>query len=50
MIKNYNNDQERINAMRQAIALREKWWNAVQKGMNREQMEKIGLRAPRIIA
>lgn len=50
MIKRYHNNQEKIDAMRQAITLRQKWVEAVRKGATREEMERMGLKTPNVIA
>ena len=47
--KVYKTPEEKIDAMRQAIELRQKWENAVRDGLSREEMEKIGLKSPRIV-
>lgn len=50
MIKRYQNNQEKIDAMRQAITLRQKWVEAVRKGATREEMERMGLKTPNVVA
>lgn len=50
MVKKYQNNQEKLNAMRNAIALRERWLKAVREGATKEEMEKMGLKAPNIVA
>lgn len=50
MIKKYQNDQEKLNAMRNAIALRERWLKAVREGATKEEMEKMGMKAPNVVA
>ena len=47
--KVYKTPEEKIDAMRQAIELRQKWENAIHEGMSREDMEKIGLKSPKIV-
>ena len=43
--KVYKIPEEKIDAMRQAIELRQKWENAIREGLSREEMEKIGLKS-----
>ena len=50
MVKKSQNNQEKLNAMRYAIALRERWLKAVREGATKEEMEKMGLKAPNIVA
>ncbi|MGM9786333.1 MAG: hypothetical protein ACI3ZS_05790 [Candidatus Cryptobacteroides sp.] len=50
MIKKYQNNREKYNAMRNAIALRERWLKAVREGVSKEEMEKMGMRTPDIVA
>ncbi|MBQ1208856.1 MAG: hypothetical protein II276_03140 [Bacteroidales bacterium] len=50
MIKKYKNNQEKLDAMRQAVALRQKWLQAIRKGATKEEMEKMGLKTPIVIA
>ncbi len=47
--KVYKTPEEKIDAMRQAIDLRQKWENAVRDGLSIEEMEKIGLKSPEIV-
>ena len=47
--KFYKTSEEKMDAMRQAIELRQKWENAIREGLSREEMEKIGLRSPKIV-
>ena len=47
--KVYETPEEKIDAMRQAIELRQKWENAIHEGLSREDMEKIGLKSPKIV-
>ena len=47
--KVYEIPEEKIDAMRQAIELRQKWENAIHEGLSREDMEKIGLKSPKIV-
>ncbi len=47
--KVYKTSEEKIDAMRQAIDLCQKWENAIREGLNREEMEKIGLKSPEIV-
>ncbi|MCQ2137825.1 MAG: hypothetical protein MJY60_03885 [Bacteroidales bacterium] len=49
MIRQYDKNEERIEAFRQAVALRQKWSQAVREGASREQMEGIGLFMPKVI-
>jgi len=37
--KVYKTPEEKIDAMRQAIELRQKWENAIREGQSREEME-----------
>lgn len=48
-MKTYKTPEEKIDAMRQAIELRQKWEKAVRDGATREEMEKMGLKSPIII-
>lgn len=48
-IKTYKTPEEKIDAMRKAIELRQKWEKAISEGLSREEMEKIGLKSPIII-
>ena len=41
--------EQKIDAMRQAIELRQKWENAIREGLSREEMEKIGLKSLKIV-
>lgn len=50
MVRKYQNKQERLDAMRRAIALRQKWVKAVREGATKEEMEKMGLRTPNVVA
>ena len=50
MVRKYKNVQERKDAMRQAIALRQKWLQAMREGATKEEMEKMGLKTPTIVA
>ena len=36
--------------MRQAIALRQKWLQAISEGATKEEMEKMGLKTPTVVA
>ena len=47
--KVYKTSKEKTDAMRQAIELRQKWENAIHEGLSREDMEKIGLKSPKIV-
>ena len=47
--KVYKTPEEKIDAMRQAIELRQKWENAIREGLSREEMEKIGLKSLKIV-
>lgn len=47
--KVYKTPEEKIDAMRQAIELRQKWENAIREGLSREEMEEIGLKSPKIL-
>lgn len=47
--KFHETPEDAKEAMRQAIELRQKWENAVRDGLSREDMEKIGLRSPKIV-
>ena len=47
--KVYKTPEEKIDAMRQAIELRQKWENAIREGLSREEMEEIGLKSPKIV-
>ena len=47
--KVYKTPEEKIDAMRQAIELRQKWENAIHAWLSREDMEKIGLKSPKIL-
>ena len=42
MVRKYKNNQEKLDAMRQAIALRQKWLQAIREGATKEEMEKMG--------
>lgn len=50
MVKRYRNNQEKLDAMRGAIALRQRWVKAIQEGATKEEMEKMGLKTPNVIA
>ena len=50
MVKKYNNNQEKLDAMRKAIALRQLWLKAIHEGASKEEMEKMGLNTPDVIA
>lgn len=50
MVKKYQNNQEKLSAMKNAIALRDRWLKAVREGATKEEMEKMGLKAPNIVA
>ena len=41
MVRKYKNNQEKLDAMRQAIALRQKWLQAIREGATKEEMEKM---------
>lgn len=45
--KVYKTPEEKIDAMRLAIELRQKWENAIREGQSREEMEEIGLKSPK---
>ena len=47
--KVYKTPEEKIDAMRQAFELRQKWENAIREGLSREEMEEIGLKSPKIL-
>ena len=47
--KVYKTPEEKLDAMRKAIELRQKWENAIRKGLSREDMEEIGLKSPKIV-
>ena len=47
--KVYKTQEEKMDAMRQAIELHQKWENAIREGLSREEMEKIGLKSPIIV-
>ena len=47
--KVYKTQKEKIDTMRQAIELRQKWENAIREGLSREEMEEIGLKSPKIV-
>ena len=47
--KVYETPEEKVDAMRQAIELRQKWENAIHAWLSREDMEKIGLKSPKIV-
>ena len=47
--KVYETPEEKIDAMRQAIELRQKWENAIHAWLSREDMENIGLKSPKIV-
>lgn len=48
-LKVYKTPGERIEAMRNAIELRQKWEDAIREGLSREEMEKMGLKSPVIV-
>lgn len=50
MVRKYKNNQEKVDAMRQAIALRQRWLQAIRKGLTKEGMEKMGLKTPTAVA
>lgn len=50
MVRKYQNNQEKLDAIRQAIAVRQKWLKAVREGATKEEMEKMGLKTPAITA
>lgn len=50
MIKEYHTKEEKINAFKAAISLKKKWEEAVRSGASREEMEKMGLKTPSVIA
>ena len=50
MVRKYKNNQEKLDAMRQAIALRQKWLQAIREGATKEEMEKMGLKTPAVVA
>ena len=50
MVKKYQNNQEKVNAMKSAIALRERWLKAIHIGATKEDMEKMGLKTPNVVA
>lgn len=50
MVRKYRNNQEKLEAMRQAIALRQRWLQAIRKGATKEEMEKMGLSTPTVVA
>lgn len=47
--KLYKTPEEKIDAMRQAIELRQKWENAIREGLSREEMKEIGLKSPKTL-
>ena len=47
--KVYKTPEEKIDAMHQAIVLRQKWENAIREGLSREEMEEIGLKSLKIV-
>ena len=47
--KVYKTPEEKMDAMRQAIELRQKWENVIREGLSREEMEKTGLKSPKIV-
>ena len=50
MVRKYKNNQEKLDAMRQAIALRQKWLQAIREGAAKEEMGKMGLKTPNVVA
>lgn len=50
MIIKYKNNQEKFDAIRRAIAVRQKWLKAVRDGATKEDMEKMGLKTPVVTA
>ena len=50
MVKRYRNNQEKLDAMRSAIALRQRWIKAIREGATKEEMEKMGLKTPNVVA
>lgn len=50
MVKKYTNNQEKLNAIRNAIALKDRWLKAIHEGATKEEMEKMGLKTPNVIA
>lgn len=50
MVRKYHNNQEKLDAIRQAIAVRQKWLKAVRDGATKEDMEKMGLKTPVVTA
>lgn len=48
MVRAYNTKEEKIEAFKQAVALRGKWTQAIKAGASREQMESMGLVTPKV--
>lgn len=48
MVRIYQTREEKIQAFKQAVALRDKWAQAVKAGATREQMEAMGLVTPKV--
>ena len=48
-VKIYKTPEEKIDAIRQAIELRQKWEIAIHEGLSKEEMEGIGLKSPKIV-
>ena len=49
MERQYSNSKERIEAFKRAVAMRQKWIQAIRDGVSREQMEQMGLFMPKIV-
>lgn len=47
--KIYKSKQEKIEAFKKAVGLRERWERAVDQNMTREEMLKIGIKAVPVV-
>ena len=45
-MRDYKNKEEKVQAFKEAVQMREKWMQAVNSGATRKQMEQMGLKAP----
>lgn len=42
-IKSYRTHEERVSAFKQALQVREKWEEAIRKGMSQEEVKNMGI-------